>query len=130
MLDASFWISLRDEREARHPRAIELTRALLRERVGFVVTPLVLAETHAYFTRSSQRRQQILDDFEHNPAISCEPILASDQAEALRLLRQHRDKSYSFCDAFSFVVMRRLGLRRAASFDEHFHQFGEFEVVA
>jgi uncharacterized protein len=129
LLDASFWIALRDERESKHPLAATLTKGLLRRRLQFVTTPLILAETHAYFTRAARRRQQILDDVEHNPLICCEPLTPLDQADAIHLLRQHRDKTYSFCDAVSFVLMRRLGLKHAASFDEHFRQFGEFEVI-
>ncbi len=129
LLDSSFWICLRDEREPNHSRASALARDLLKARVRFVVTPLVFAETHAYFTRAALRRQQILDDVERNPIIFCEPLLPSDQAEAIRLLRQHADKSYSFCDAVSFVVMRRLGLRQVVAFDDHFRQIGGFEVI-
>lgn len=128
-LDSSFWICLRNERESHHGRARELTAQLIRQRVSFVITPLVFAETHAYFTRAPRRRQQILDDAERNPLIACEPLSPLDQANATRLLRQHRDKSYSLCDAISFVVMRRLGLKQAAAFDEHFQQFGEFEII-
>ena len=129
LLDSSFWICLRDERESNHASASALARDLVKERVRFVVTPLVFAETHAYFSRAALRRQQILDDVENNPIISCEPLFPADQTEAIRLLRQHKDKSYSLCDAISFVVMGRLGVRRVASFDEHFRQFGEFEVI-
>ena len=129
-LDASFWICLRDERELRHGQAAAVTRSLLEKRFQFVTTPLVFAETHAYFTRAPLRRQQILDDIEDNPVISCEPLAPADQRDAIRLLRQQRDKSYSFCDAVSFVLIRRLGLRQAVSFDEHFRQFGEFEVIS
>jgi predicted nucleic acid-binding protein len=30
----------------------------------------------------------------------------------------------------SFVVMRRLEIKQVATFDEHFRQFGEFEVLS
>ena len=128
-LDSSFWICLRNERELHHGRARELTAQLMRQRLSFVITPLVFAETHAYFARAPRRRRQILDDGERNPLISCEPLSPPDQRNATRLLRQHEDKSYSLCDAVSFVVMRRLGLKRAAAFDEHFQRFGEFEII-
>jgi predicted nucleic acid-binding protein len=128
-LDASFWIGLRDEQDARNGRAATRTAELLAQRLHFVTTPLVFAETHAYFTRAPRRRQQILDDVEHNPIIQCEPLTPLEQTEAIHLLRRHKDKSYSFCDAVSFVVMRRLGLTRVATFDEHFRQFGGFEII-
>jgi predicted nucleic acid-binding protein len=128
-MDSSFWILLRDDAEPGHDRIVEATRRLLGGRAQLVVTEMVLAETHAYFCRSLPRSLQILDDFENNRAIRCEPTEPPDQREAIQLLRKHRDKTYSYCDAISFAVMRRLGIRKAAAADHHFRQFGEFEVI-
>jgi uncharacterized protein len=44
--------------------------------------------------------------------------------EAWEYFIQHSDKSYSLTDCVSFTVMRRLRLRTALSFDEHFVQAG------
>ena len=71
----------------------------------------------------------VLKDFYENPVVAPEEILHADQQAALELLRVNGDKTYSLCDALSFVVMRRLKIRRAVSFDKHFHQFGEFEII-
>jgi predicted nucleic acid-binding protein len=47
-----------------------------------------------------------------------------------RLLRSpHRDKAYSLCDAFSFVVMQRLGIVEVIAFDRHFREYGKFTVL-
>jgi predicted nucleic acid-binding protein len=129
LLDASFWIALRDAREPFHSRARMLTQQLLASRAGFVFTTLILAETHAYFSRSPLLRAQILDDAQKNPVMRWEPASPTDETEAIKLMRHHKDKSYSLCDAVSFVVMRRLQLRRAATFDDHFRQIGEFGVL-
>jgi len=129
LLDASFWIALRDAREPWHGQARRAAEDLLHHHTRFVFTSFILAETHAYFSRSAAMRRQILDDAEKNPALRWEPVLRSDEIAALALLRQHRDKEYSLCDAISFVLMQRLGLRRAAAFDNHFRQFGGFEIV-
>ncbi len=128
-MDSSFWILLRDDREPAHSQAVEVARHLLKDRNELVITEFVLAETHAYFCRSSARSLQILNDFENNRAIRCESAGPADQQEAFKLLRRHRDRSYSLCDAISFVVMRRMGIRKAASTDQHFKQIGEFEVI-
>ena len=130
LLDASFWIALRDAREPLFGRAQIITRHLFKERVQLVITPFIVAETHAYFSRSPHLALQILKDFENNPVMHCEPLTPADQREAIMILRKHRDKAYSFCDAVSFVLMRRLKIRQAASFDEHFRQFGEFEIIS
>ena len=44
--------------------------------------------------------------------------------EALHLLAARLDKQYSFCDAISFVLMRRRGVRDALTTDHHFEQEG------
>jgi uncharacterized protein len=129
LLDASFWIALRDARVPSHDRAVQTAGKLLHERTKLVFTSLILAETHAYFSRHPTARLQILDDAERNPALRWEPVSRADESQATSLLRHHRDKNYSFCDAVSFVVMRRLGMRQVATFDQHFQQFGEFEIV-
>ncbi len=129
LLDASFWIALRDSREPRHSQARQAAENLLRQRIRFVFTTFILAETHAYFSRSAAMRGQILDDAQRNPALRWEPVSHSDETAAVALLRQQRDKEYSLCDVISFVVMRRLGISRAASYDGHFRQFGGFEIV-
>jgi uncharacterized protein len=129
LLDASFWIALRDAREPWHSTARRLAEDLLRQRTRFVFTSLILAEALAHFSRSMLMRKQLMDDAQTNPAMGWEPVPHADELAALDLLRRHGDKSYSFCDAVSFVVMKRLGIQRAASFDEHFRQIGEFEII-
>jgi predicted nucleic acid-binding protein len=129
LLDASFCIALRDPREPMHSQTRQAAESLLRRRTRFVFTSFILAETHAYFSRSPAMRSQILDDAQQNPALHWEPVSHSDETAAVALLRQHRDKQYSLCDAISFVVMRRLGISRAASYDGHFRQFGGIEIV-
>jgi predicted nucleic acid-binding protein len=44
--------------------------------------------------------------------------------EAVRLLEARLDKSYSLCDAVSFVLMRQRGLHDALTTDRHFEQEG------
>jgi predicted nucleic acid-binding protein len=44
--------------------------------------------------------------------------------EATVLLQSQLDKSYSLCDAVSFVLMRQRGLTEALTTDRHFEQAG------
>jgi predicted nucleic acid-binding protein len=44
--------------------------------------------------------------------------------EALALLFARLDKTYSLCDAVSFILMRRHGLTDALTTDRHFEQEG------
>jgi uncharacterized protein len=45
------------------------------------------------------------------------------------VFRRYADKEWSFTDCSSKVVMERLGIAVAASFDHHFRQFGTVAVV-
>jgi len=44
--------------------------------------------------------------------------------EAMALLLARSDKTYSLCDAISFVLMRQRNLREALTTDHHFDQEG------
>lgn len=46
------------------------------------------------------------------------------------MLTKHADKSYSLCDAISFLVMREHGLLEALSTDRHFEQAGFRRLLA
>jgi predicted nucleic acid-binding protein len=128
-LDASFWIAYREPRDDRAKRSAEILRELFKARTRFVTTFPVFCEIQAYFSRHASRRQTVLLDLWQNPIVDFEDVTFQDQEEAVALLRDHKDKSFSLCDALSFVVMRRVGLSRALSFDHHFKQIGHFEVI-
>ncbi|MBI3181962.1 MAG: type II toxin-antitoxin system VapC family toxin [Myxococcales bacterium] len=55
-------------------------------------------------------------------------VTVEDEAGAWKLFLAREDKEYSFTDCTSFVVMRRLGLTRAASVDDDFSREG-FQTV-
>ncbi len=42
--------------------------------------------------------------------------------EAMQLLIERQDKTYSLCDAVSFVLMRQCGITEALTTDRHFEQ--------
>ncbi|MGA2541634.1 MAG: hypothetical protein ABSG78_08795 [Verrucomicrobiota bacterium] len=128
-LDASFWIVYREEKDGNHPVARRVMSELFRQRTCFVTTLPVACEIQAYFAREEHKRAMVLKDLFENPLLTVENISHQDQKGALEILRLHRDKAYSLCDALSFIVMRRLNLKRAVALDRHFRQFGEFEII-
>jgi predicted nucleic acid-binding protein len=50
------------------------------------------------------------------------------EREAWRWLRRHDEREYSFVDASSFAIMRRLRIRDALAFDGDFSAAGFREV--
>ena len=56
-------------------------------------------------------------------------ISREDERLAIALVRAHDDKTYSLCDAMSFVVMERLNITEAIAFDRHFAEYGRFALL-
>lgn len=55
-------------------------------------------------------------------------VTAETEAEALRWLRQHDEREYSFVDATSFAYMRAKGIEEALAFDGDFAAAGFTEL--
>lgn len=66
------------------------------------------------------------DDQHHQQALTYRQNLIDEPLfpEAWRSSIQHSDKSYSLTDCASFVVMKRLRIKTAPTFDQHFVQAG------
>ncbi|OFW06460.1 MAG: hypothetical protein A3I61_20125 [Acidobacteria bacterium RIFCSPLOWO2_02_FULL_68_18] len=115
-----------------HTRAKELFAQAERESWRLVTTNAVVYETHALLTnRTREGREAGLRFVEHIERGFCEIVRVTQDAEAaaISILRDHQDKTYSFCDALSFVVMERLGVVEAIAFDRHFREYGRFTVL-
>ncbi len=70
-----------------------------------------------------------LTDLLENPDIEMVWVDEQLHREAFSLLRARSDKSYSLCDAVSFVLMRRRGLLEALTTDHHFEQEGFLRLL-
>ena len=62
------------------------------------------------------------------PNLSVRHVEEETEAEAWRWLRRHDERTYSFVDATSFAVMRRLRIREALAFDGDFAAAGFVEA--
>jgi uncharacterized protein len=59
-----------------------------------------------------------------SPAVEMVWIDEAASRSALTFLQRHGDKTYSLCDAVSFLLMRERGLTEALTTDHHFEQAG------
>ncbi len=58
-----------------------------------------------------------------------EKVSWEDFSHALQIYENFADKAWSFTDCMSYVLIERLKIRTAFSFDQHFHQFGTVTVL-
>jgi uncharacterized protein len=126
-VDSSFWIAQQLERDVRHEIAKELTRSRTAELL--VTSTSVLAETWTYFRRKADHARAFgwLDRVQA-ANISVEWIDPALEDEAWAWLRVHDERPYSFVDATSFALMRKLRIREALAFDGDFAAAGFVEL--
>jgi predicted nucleic acid-binding protein len=129
LVDASVFYARIAEDDEHHLEA----DAFFRTREPRLTTTAVVYETHALMLRisrvpaSAHAARRFLEEIDAGLARVIH-VTTDDHRRAVALVGRHQDKSYSLCDAVSFVVMDRLRIKRAASFDRHFRQYGKFVI--
>lgn len=127
-VDTSFWVAYRNRRDAHHDDAVQLMTS--HGDAGLVTTNRVRGETWTYLRRRAGHRSAVgfLDALATTPRVSIEAVDQATEDQALKWLRQHDEREYSFVDATSFVLMRRHRLHQALAFDGDFGAAGFVEL--
>ena len=127
-VDTSAWFARFATDDPHHRVALDWTRSNLDQ---LITTDYVIDETLTLLRVRGEYRcafefGESMFDF---PTAKIHYVTIEEIHEAWRIFRDYRDKTWSFTDATSKVVIERLGIRQAFAFDEHFKQFGTVEVV-
>lgn len=126
LVDAGAWLALADTRDDHHLTALAVQQLLARQRPRLVVTNFIVDESYTlmlYRLTSHGLAVRFLDDVSAS-SITRVRITPNDERQAEALLRRYDDKRFSYTDATSFVVIQRLGIDAAFTFDRNFVQFG------
>ncbi|HET7090104.1 MAG TPA: PIN domain-containing protein [Anaerolineae bacterium] len=124
--DSSGWVAAYDERDKYHAAAKQIIYDLSGQKVTFVVTDYVVAESITLMrSRLGHARAVAFGDWLlQSPRVRLIRLDLDLWNEAWRFFKMYDDKDFSFTDCASFVVMRRERLRDAFTFDRHFEQAG------
>jgi predicted nucleic acid-binding protein len=129
-VDSSFWIGLAVANDERHRES----RALLasQHNAALVTSNLVRGEVWTLLRRWGGHASAVefLDRLERTPRLRIEFVDEQLEREALRWLRRHDERPYSFVDATSFALMKRLRIKEALAFDGDFAAAGFVELRA
>ena len=127
-VDASFWVAVRNRRDDRHEDAGILLRRHADDHL--VTSNHVRGETWTYLCRRAGHAAAVdlLDSLERSPRLRIVTVDQKMEDDALRWLRRHDEREYSFVDATSFALMRSLRIRRALTFDGDFSAAGFEEL--
>jgi predicted nucleic acid-binding protein len=127
-VDTSFWIARMLSRDNRHADAVELESR--HDRGALLTSSAVVGETWTFLRSRSGHAEAMawLDRVRAARNTRLERIDADLEEEAWAWLRVHDERPYSFVDATSFALMRRLRLREALAFDGDFAAAGFVEL--
>ena len=119
-VDTSVWYAAADSSDISNARA----KAILANSEPLVTTDHVLVETWTLlrYRLHRQAAERFWDGLRSGTA-GVEPVGPADMESAWQIGLSYRDQDFSLVDRTSFAVMRRLGIERAASFDDHFAVF-------
>ncbi len=129
-VDTSFWAAVTGRADAHHDQAAELLRRFGGTRL--VTTNHVRGETWTLLRRRRGHTSAVafLDELARTTSLRVEHVSTALEDEALTWLRRHDEREYSFVDATSFALMRRLRVREALAFDGDFAAAGFVELRA
>jgi uncharacterized protein len=123
LLDTSGLLCLHNRAEPFHAQARTLYRAArVRLTHSYVLAEFVALANARRLPRVAARTFVV--DLVENPDIETVWIDETLHREAMALLLARQDKTYSLCDAVSFVLMRQRRLAEALTTDHHFEQEG------
>ncbi|MGH7821110.1 MAG: type II toxin-antitoxin system VapC family toxin [Candidatus Binatia bacterium] len=127
-VDTSFWVAARNKRDNNHREAALLLQGHAAD--TFLTTNHVRGETWTFLRKRLGHEEAVdfLDAVERSPRVRLVRVAEELENEALRWLRRHDERRYSFVDATSFALMRSLKIRTAFAFDGEFSAAGFREL--
>lgn len=124
LLDTSGLLCYLHKNEPQHQEAVQFLNSASH---GLLTHNYVLAELIALALVRRFPRPIVLAfvlELVDNPNIKMVWVDEQLHRKAMQLLVERQDKTYSLCDAVSFILMRQHGITQALTTDRHFEQEG------
>jgi predicted nucleic acid-binding protein len=133
LIDTGAFHALSDTSDIHHATAITTFDDLAAAGTRLFTTDFIVAETHALILarlRRMDRALEFINSIYASQYTTIVDVTRADQQQAVALLNRYSDKRFSFTDATNFVVMERLALTHAFTFDRNFAQYGVHIIPA
>ena len=126
-VDTSFWVATIAANDRNHEEAARLVGEASDR---LITSNHVRGETWTFLNRRYGHAPAVafVDALARTVRLRVEFVGSHLEGEALRWLRQHDEREYSFVDSTSFAVMRALRIREAFAFDGDFAAVGFVEL--
>src|SRR5437868_13620178 len=119
LLDTSYLLALEIANDQNHRSAIQHWHKITKSLPQLVTTSFILDEVATYFNSRGYHAKavQVGNNLLTSPSVQFIHIDAGLLFEGWSYFQQHDDKDYSLTDCISFVIMRKMGITTALSFD-------------
>jgi len=125
-IDTSYLLALELTRDQNHEAARQHWQSIVQALPPLVTTSYIFDEVVTYFnTRGYHAKAvQVGNDLLVSPSVQLVHVDEALFQQGWAYFQEHQDKDYSLTDCVSFIVMRKLGVNTALTFDKHFVQAG------
>jgi len=134
MVDTSAWVAYYNTKDVNHENAVKIIDDIkkgLFKLKKLYTTDYIFAETIIMILRSTKRpeiAEMVGEVILNSKYVEVLKVTENDIKEAWKFFKKHKHRFYSFTDCTTFVLMKRYGIKRAFTFDEHFREAG-FELA-
>ncbi len=126
--DTSAFIALRYSKDINHTKAKSILLKIKKKKL--ITTNFILDEVYTFFSKYHEIAVEMGNFILNSPRIiEYHRLTAVDETNAWEIARNYKDKTYSYTDCTSFSICKRLKLKKVFAFDDHFMQFGKFELL-
>ncbi|MFN8475822.1 MAG: PIN domain-containing protein [Anaerolineae bacterium] len=127
-MDTGAWFARTVPSDANH---LAIREWLRQNRQPLITTDFVIDETLTLMRVRGERQRAIAlgQAFFDGGVARIYYLTERAVQDAWRTFSHHEDKTWSFTDCTSKVVMEKLQITQALSFDHHFRQFGAASIV-
>lgn len=121
LIDTSGWFCILDENDSRHGAAVtQYDSASNKVTHSFVIAELVALCDKRRFSRT--KTLGFLSELFDDPEVTIIWVDERLSKTAFELLKERLDKTWSLCDAVSFVIMENMDINESLTTDHHFEQ--------
>lgn len=129
-VDTGAWDALEDRSDGNHAAAVRYRAILRQERMPLYVTNFVLDECYTLLLQNIGYARTVafksaIDRMQTGGVLTIVQVSEEIEKAAWEIfVRFNQDKTWSFTDCTTKVVMDSLGIQHAFAFDQHFEQMG------
>jgi len=129
-IDTSAFLALENRKDQYHKPALMFRDSLLESKESLITSDYVLDESYTIIRLRAGHKIAVRfgEMIQATGLIEIKYLTKEILREAWHIFKSFSDKEFSFTDCTSFALMESLQIKAAFTFDDHFNQYGKFQI--